>query len=424
MRIRMLMLVVAGVTVALAMTGCAGTNSSSSSKGTAAGGSLAAAPGFDPSTNTITVGAILPLTGPQAGPAVLTGLDVFVKQLNAAGGIDGKYKLKIAQYDNQFTVPLTLQGYNSLKDTTAMFAMILGTPNVAATLPQLKQDGTVAVPISNSDAFVHLPNLVNTQSTYSNGLISAADYAVNKQGAKDKTWCVAQQDDAFGQPLGAAASYAAKQLGFTIKTTVKFAVTDPNLTAQVQQLKSAGCEEVFFNGVVGVSSAAMTAAEQADFTPQWIVTQASFVPAYASGPIGSYIASHWLIPSEGGVAWNDSAPGQQKLVADVKKYAPTAQPTNLIQWGYTCGMATQQVLEQAVKDGSLTHDGVLKAVSEIKKLAFGGIIPDYDYGTSPETRVAPSTVSLLKVDPSAPGALGTIDATYSSDAAKNYKPGA
>lgn len=423
MKSRLVVLVAAAAAAGL-LAGCAGSSSSNKHDGSSgkAGGSIASAPGFDPSSNTINVGAILPLTGPQAGPAVLTGLDVFVKQLNASGGIDGKYKLAIKSYDNQFQVPLTLQGYNSLKDSTVMQSIVLGTPNVAALLPQLQKDQTVAVPVSNSTAFVHNPNLVPTQTTYGAGLIAAADYVIKKDSAKGKTWCAAQQDDAFGQPLAAAVTYAGQKLGFTVKKTATFAVTDTNLTAQVQQLKNSGCQEVFFNGVSGISQTMMTAAQQANFTPQWIVVQSSYVPAYASSPISSYLSQHWIVPAEGGVAWNDSTPGQKQLVANVKKYAPSAAPTNLIQWGYTCGMATQQVLEQAVKNGDLSHAGVLKALAEVQKLTFNKIIPDYDFGSSPTTRVAPSTVSILKVDPSAPGGLGTLDATFQSSTAAAYQP--
>lgn len=423
MRSKMLPVVAASAIAALALSACAGSKSTSSGSSSASGGSaatLASAPGFDPSTNTITVGALLPLTGPQAGPAVLTGLDVFVKQLNAAGGINGKYKLKISSQDTQYTVPNTLQGYNGMKDSVSMFSMVLGTAPVAGLLPQLKTDGTVAIPISNSTAFTHQPNLVPTQTTYAVGAISAADYLVNKQNAKGKTWCVAQQDDAFGQPLGAATSYAATQLGFTIKTTVKFAVTDTSLTAQIQALKNAGCEVVFFNGVSGISVTAMTAAQQANFTPQWIPTMVSYVPAYASGPLGDYLAKNWIMPFEGGVAWSEAAAGQQKLVKDVDHYAPGTTASDLIQWGYTDGMATVQVLQQAIKDGSLSRASILKAVSELQKLTFNGIMPDYIYGGSPASRVPPSTVSLLKVDASQPAGLGTIDPAYTSSVAKGY----
>lgn len=422
MRSKMLPVVAATAIAALALGACAGTKSTSTSSSGASSGSttLASAPGFDPSTNTITVGALLPLTGPQAGPAVLTGLDVFVKQLNAAGGINGKYKLKISSQDTQYTVPNTLQGYNGMKDSVSMFSMVLGTGPVAGLLPQLKADRTAAIPISNSTVFTHEPNLVPTQTTYAIGAISAADDLVNKQDAKGKTWCVAQQDDAFGQPLAAASTYAATQLGFTIKTTVKFAVTDTSLTAQIQQLKNAGCQVVFFNGVSGISITAMTAAQQANFTPQWIPTMVSYVPAYASGPLGDYLAKNWIMPFEGGVAWSDSAAGQQKLVKDVAQYAPETAASDLIQWGYTDGMATVQILQQAIKDGSLSRAAILKAVSEIQKLTFNGIIPDYTYGGSPESRVPPNTVSLLKVDPTQPAGLGTIDAAYSSSAAKGF----
>ena len=79
-----------------------------------------------------------------------------------------------------------------------------------------------------------------------------------------------------------------------------------------------------------------------------------------------------------------------------------------------------QVLEQAVKDGDLSREGILAAVAKIKKLTFDGLTGDYKYG-NPADRNPPRTTTLFSVDPASPIGLTILSPQAASAAAKKYE---
>ena len=87
--------------MAMSLTACGGGKSDAPAAGTQAAGSEAAgseAAGAE--GDTIKLGVIGPLTGPAAtyGIAVQNGADLAVKEINAAGGVDGMEIEELAGY--------------------------------------------------------------------------------------------------------------------------------------------------------------------------------------------------------------------------------------------------------------------------------------------------------------------------------------
>ena len=104
--------------MAMSLTACGGGKSDAPAAGTQAAGSEAAgseAAGAE--GDTIKLGVIGPLTGPAAtyGIAVQNGADLAVKEINAAGGVDGMmFELKAEDDEND--PEKTINAYNTLKD--------------------------------------------------------------------------------------------------------------------------------------------------------------------------------------------------------------------------------------------------------------------------------------------------------------------
>ncbi len=88
-----------------------------------------------PKANTIKVGGLAPLTGEvaQYGIAVREGVDLYIKQLNAAGGLDGK-TVEIVWFDEMGDATKAVDGYNKLVDKDGVVAIIgdvTSTPSLA-----------------------------------------------------------------------------------------------------------------------------------------------------------------------------------------------------------------------------------------------------------------------------------------------------
>jgi len=409
--------------VAMVAVACGGSKKSSSSSSS---GKLTAAPGFDPTANTIHLGVITPLTGPVAaiGKPLTAGTETWFKYVNEElGGIGGKYKVVLDEEDSQYTPALAVQAYNKIKGGEVMIGQLLGTPVTKAVLPQLKTDNIVAAPASLDADWVRDPNLLPVGGPYQIQMINAADYAVKNLGLKTKTACTMIQDDAYGQAGQAGVDYAASKLGFTIKTTAKYPATSPtsntDMTAPIQQLKSNGCQIVFLTSTPTDTGKAFGKAAELQFVPQWIGQSPSYIGALIKTPLAPYLQAHFLLTSEG-TEWNDrSVKGMADMVDRQKKYVPAQAPDYYFGFGYLQARAVTDLLEKAVQLGDLSRAGIMAALGKLGQVSFDGLSGDYDYGTSAATRKPPRSTTLFKINPAKDIGIEKL-AVVESDTAKGY----
>ena len=106
------------------------------------------------SGDSIKVGVLAPLTGSVAeyGVAVANGVKMYVEELNAAGGINGK-QVELIEYDEEGDSAKAVTGYNSLVDqgVTAIIGDVTTAPTIAVVvesqadqIPMITASATVA----------------------------------------------------------------------------------------------------------------------------------------------------------------------------------------------------------------------------------------------------------------------------------------
>jgi ABC-type branched-subunit amino acid transport system substrate-binding protein len=384
---------------------------------------LVAAPGFDPATGIIKLGVITPLTGPVAviGNPLTAGTETWFKYINEEkGGIGGKYKVELVKEDSQYKPDLGVQAYAKIKGNVAAFAQLLGTAVTKAILPQLRTDNIVAAPASLDADWVRDKNLLPVGGPYEIQMINAADYLIKEGGFKGKTMCSMHQDDAYGQSGQRGVDFAATELGFTVKTTAKFAAGNPDFTAQIQQLKSAACDAVFLVSTPSDTSKALAAAAQLQFVPQWVGQSPTWTGAFAKSPLAPYLQAHFMLAAEG-TEWGDvSVKGMADMLDRIQKYTPSQQPDIYFVFGYYQARAVTAMLEKAVELGDLSREGILAATDKMGDVDFDGLTGKYQYGAA-DKRNPPRETTLYKVDPAKPGGLAKLKYQFSSDAAKKYE---
>jgi len=405
--------------LALVATACGGSSSKSTTATTSggnAGKAPANAPGFDGST--ITLGVVTPQTGIAAiiGKPLTNGNQVFFDHLNAAGGIAGKYKVKLDVRDSQYQPQTGVQQYNAAKGSVTAFVQILGTAVVNATLPLLKADGIVAGPASLDSFWVPEQQLMALGAPYQIQAINAMDWWINQKGNKSDKVCLMHQSDPYGDAGKEGLEFAAKQLKFTITKDVTFAATDTDFAAQVNQLKGAGCQVVFLVGLPNVTGSIMGLAEQTNFTPEWIGQSPTWISAYAGN---KYMQQHLAVVAEG-PQWGDTtSPGMKQMLDDIKTYAPDQSADIYFAFGYAQAWSMAQVLEKAVALGDLSRKGIVNAMNKVGTIKTGGLLGDYDYG-APKDRKPPRANTMFQVDQSVPGGLKAVGPQFTSDAAKAF----
>lgn len=381
---------------------------------------LKKAPGFD--GKTFKVGDITALSGPAAviGKSLAAGLDTYWKYYNAEkGGIAGKYPVEVVLEDNLYESNTTVQKYNKIKDSVVMISQVMGTAPTLAMLPLLKADGMVASPASQDSIWVREQNLFPILEPYQIDVINAMDYLMTEGGAKGKTVCAAVQNDVYGEAGVEGLTFAAGKLGFDVKTVVKYKVGDQDVTGQVSDLRRAGCEVVFagslpteFGKLLGTSAAL-------GFAPQWVAQSPAWIDSLLQTQLRNYITARVLVAAVG-PEWGDpTVRGAVEYVNRVKQYKPDQKPDYYFTFGYMQGMATAQVLENAVAMGDVSRAGIVKAMNSLDKLRFDGLAGDYGYGP-PDKRNPSRVTTMFRANPDAPFGLRSLKYNFASRAARDF----
>ncbi|MTD44487.1 ABC transporter substrate-binding protein [Conexibacter sp. W3-3-2] len=391
------------------------------------GGGSAGAPGttagFD--GKTIKLGVLTPLSGPVAviGQPLTAGNQLWFDKLNAAGGVAGKYRVELVQRDTRYDPPTAVQAYNRLKDETAAFVQILGTPTISAVLPQIKRDGTVAGPATLDAEWVREPNLVPMGAPYQLQAINGIDYYLRTEGkGGGKKLCGMFQDDPYGEAGSQGVDFAMKELGQELAASVTFRQGDKDFTGQVTRLKNAGCDMVFLTALPTETGAILGTAAQGRFAPRWIAQSPAWVQALSQSPLKDYLEARLWVVAEG-PAWGDeSVPGMKELIAARKEFpskAKVAEGDLYYAFGYNQARAMTAVLEQAVKNGDLSHEGILKAVQEVGTVSLDGLSGDYTYGPVAQ-RNPPRESSIFTVKADGPFGLEAAETNVASAPAKAF----
>jgi ABC-type branched-subunit amino acid transport system substrate-binding protein len=419
-RFRLLALLFALTLVAAACRGD-DDDAAESGDGEAEAGEPQPGPGFDGTT--IRVGIVTPQTGPVAiiGTPLTEGNRVYFEYVNEElGGVAGQYPIEMVTVDSRYDATTGVQQYNAIKDDVVMFAQLLGTPIVNAALEQLRRDNIIAGPASLDAFWVREQNLLPIGGPYQVQAINGMSWYLTEGGGEGQTICFAGHDDPYGDAGFEGMEYASEAIGFDIAAEVRFASTDTEFTAPVQQLQAANCEAVFLTATPTTAGGIMGQAATVGYAPQWLGQSPTWIGVFTQSPLLPYLQENYLLVSEG-TEWGDpDVPGMQQMIEHQEAYAPDQAPDPYFVFGYGEAWAAHQLLERAVELGDLSREGMIEAINSIDQLTFDGLFGDYQYG-APEDRNPPRTSSIFQVDPAGPGGLSLLARDIESEAADSYE---
>ena len=420
MRRRRLVALAAITALALGGAACGQDDDEGGGGGSANGGEPKKTTGFDGTT--IKVGVLTPLTGPVAviGEPLTAGNEVYFEAVNKKGGIAGKYKVEIEQADTQYKPDRTVQQYNRLKNQVVAFTQVLGTAPTLAVLPQLNKDKVVAAPASLDAFWVREESLLPIGGPYQIQAINSLDYYVNEADGKGKRICSMIQDDAYGEAGQQGVDFAAEKLGFDVAETQKFTVGTKDVAGQVSRLRSAKCDAVFLVATPTDAGTIWGTAAQMKFAPRWIGQSPAWIDELGKSPLAKYLQQTTWIAAEG-TEWGDTkVPGMSEMVKNVEELRPKQEPDYYFAFGYNQARAMTALLEEAVKSGDLSRDGIKAALEGLGTVSFDGLTGDYQYGAA-EDRNPPRSSTIFEVDPKKPFGLGTKAYQYESEFAKEFE---
>ncbi len=336
------------------------------------------------------------------------------------GGIGGEYRVQLQVADSQDKPDVGVQEYQKMKKDVALFAQVFGTEVVEAVLPSLRIDGIVVSPASLDGRWVRDKDLLPDGAPYELEIINAIDYLLEERGMGGKTFCSLLADDSDGEAGERGITFVGKEKGFTVKTTAKLRPGTPDFTAQVQQMKSAGCQIVLLVAGPDDTAKLMKTSSQLQFKPQWVGVSMAWTPSLATSPERSYLQANFLLAGNG-TNWGDTAvTGMAELVARAEKYAPN-QPADIhFVFGYHQARVVTALLEKALALGDMSRKGIRTALTELGTVESDGLIGNYEYG-SPESRTPPRQTTIYKPASTAAGGLAKLIYQYQASLATMYR---
>ena len=201
--------------------------------------------------DTIKIGAIGVLSGPAAmyGIGVQNGVNLYVKQLNEAGGIDGK-KVEVIWEDSEGNPTVGTHAFNKLVENEGVVA-ILGpviTP-VTRTVAELSSEvGEYGIPVITPSATAYdittdRPNVFRTCFLDPFQAYATANYA--KDEGIEKVAIIYDNGDEYSTGLYEAFRDQCEQVGIEIVATESAAFTDVDFKSQLANIMNAEPQAVF-----------------------------------------------------------------------------------------------------------------------------------------------------------------------------------
>ena len=249
----------------------------------------------------------------QYGQPVRDGAMLYINQLNANGGINGK-QVKVLEYDDKGDGVEAVNAYNLACDNgiTAVFGATLTGPTIALAdatyednMPQVTASATATgvTVIDPADPESEIrPNVFRACFIDPYQGKKMADYAVEKLSAKTAAIFYQTGSD-YSEGLMNAFAEEAKAIGLEIVDTEAFAEGDKDFKAQMTNIAAAAPDVVFAPIYYAEAGLAITAARAAGCT-------ATFMGGDGFGSVKNYASADDL---EGSVYCSGYAPGTDSV---------------------------------------------------------------------------------------------------------------
>jgi ABC-type branched-subunit amino acid transport system substrate-binding protein len=354
------------------------------------------------------------------GKTITAGLRAYISDLNARGGVAGKYHVQLLIEDVTYANPSTsVQKYEKIKQDVVMMAQILGTDHINTILPLLNEDSVVAVPTTFDGEWVREPQLISWGPPYQIAAINGISYYITEGGGQGKRVCALTIATGYGDAGLEGLQFASQEMGFPIVSAARFRQDDQDFVAPITQMRNARCDAVFLVSLPGVTGRLLGAAAQIGYAPQWIALMPAWHATLAASPLREYYEKNLLVVWDG-PQWGDTTvAGVRALTAAQRQYEPEQQPDIWFACGWVLGQLTHAALEQAAAAGDFSRAGMMAAVGKLGRMDFDGILSPYSYGSA-DQRDPARAVSVFKVNSAKPVGLELLKKGVAAPAAAKF----
>ncbi|MFR9801532.1 ABC transporter substrate-binding protein [Pseudonocardia sp. RS010] len=413
-RRRRLAALAGGLAAGLVLAAC-GSTADSSSSGSGAGGIKT---GEGVTDTTITLGVMGDRTGvfKNLGDALIGGNELWVKDVNAAGGICGR-QLALEIVDHGYKADTAKTLYPQLEPKVLGIVQLLGSPVLAALKQNLIDDNVSAAPASWSSEILNNPNIMMIGTTYDLEIVDGLSY-LQQQGliADGDTIGHIYIDGEYGGNGLRGSQYYASQHDLTVQEA-KITSTDNDLTNIMTGFRGAGVKAIVLTTTPGQTASAMANNAALGLNVPVLGNNPTFDPALLDSPAAAALDQLYVAASS--APFSSETPKAAEVAAEYKATYPNSPVNAGAQAGYVEGLVWQAVLERACLNGDLTRAGVQTALKSLTSVTTEDLVAPLDYSVpgAPPTR----GVYIAKVDPNAEGGLTEVAPLFTAPEAAGYK---
>ncbi|WP_153505327.1 ABC transporter substrate-binding protein [Cumulibacter manganitolerans] len=403
--------------IGLALVGCS-TKAQSGSDSSGEAGSVKTGVGV--TDDTITLGVLSDLSGPfkSGGLAFNTGHQIWLDEVNKAGGVCGR-KIALDIQDHGYKADNAVPQYEIMRNKDLGLIQLLGTPVLAAIKTKIDSDQMLTTVQSVASNSLDTKSLISVTAPYDIEAINGLSYQFEKGTLKDgNTFGAVYIDNEAGQNMLSGAKAFAKQHDMQVVESA-IGANDTDMTALVTKLKSAGVKVVY----TGASSAATTSLavqmKSQGLDVPLVGGSPTFAPTMLANAETLSALKDIYYVSTSTPPWTIETPSAEKVRAAYAAMNVTDPPSPKVFAGYLSGMLWQSILEHACTSGDLTRGGVHTALENLGKIDADGLSGTIDVSEpgAPTTRES----YVLQLDENVEGGLTKVGDLKASEEAKKYK---
>lgn len=406
-----------GAGLILSLAACS-TKAADDTGGDAASGELKTDVGVTADTITLTALTDLSGTFKVAGIAMTKGNEIWVDEINKAGGICDRDVVLDTQ-DTGYKVDNAVPMYDTAKGKSLGLIQLVGSHITAALKQRLVSDKVLSATPTAASANLDTGSIIVPGVTYDVEMINAMYWLQNEGKIADgDTVGLVYLDSEMGQNALLGAKYYADKHKITLSTAAVSA-TDVDMTTTVTKMKSDGVKAIFVAASPNqLASVALQNKGQGLAVPvvgaaPTYSLQFTTNPDIMAALQDTYTFTSSSIPTSSG---NEAA---AKVAEAYDAMGNTDPYTSSVLTGYLAGLVWEGVLNKACENGDMTREGVLKAREELDSLDTKGITAELDLSDpgAPPTRKD----YMVKVSTEKVGGTELIGEVFEAPELKDYK---
>jgi ABC-type branched-subunit amino acid transport system substrate-binding protein len=339
---------------------------------------------------TIKVGMLADLSGAFAPlvSEIVEAQRVFWDDVNAQGGIAGR-QIELVIEDTGYDVAIHQEKFEAMRDEVAIFSQSTGSPHTASIAPALVEEDLIAIPLSWYSGWAFGEVGQNAYESYTNYCFESMNGIEWFQKNRDvQSVAIISFPGEYGGDGAAGAVKAAEALGLEVVFDGSGQVTppsadnpNPDQTAIISQIVSTQPDLVWAAINPATLGAIMGGAVSQGFTGLWSGNS----PTYSFKLLGTALApllDQYYIASTYIVTWGTDVPGMQEVVDKMTAAKPDLPVSDVYVLGWTEGLITKAILEQAAANGDMTRAGIVAAAAEVE-VDFQGLAPAQSWAGDP-----------------------------------------